>query len=143
MFFVATPTPTPPHKGSELPQRLEHALGRERHGEERRGAERAERVVDRVHDAGRRAGGAGFAGALGAQLGVGMAASLYNTAIQAIGPDAEVIAQPMIRTVLACLALWCGPEPSATYGTRVMSAEAAVLETSCARTMTGSRRPRA
>src|ERR1700731_3540620 len=38
-----------------LPERFEHALRRERHLKERLRAERAERVVDRVHDAGRRA----------------------------------------------------------------------------------------
>src|SRR5271157_3051102 len=32
----------------------------------------------------------------GAQLGIGMAGSIYNIAIQAIGPDQAVIAQPMI-----------------------------------------------
>ena len=50
-----------------LAQRLEDPLGRERHRGDAR-VERRERVVDRVHDRGRRAGGAGLADALGAEL---------------------------------------------------------------------------
>ena len=40
-------------------------------GDERRSAERAERIVDRIHDAGRRAGGASLARPFGAQFKVG------------------------------------------------------------------------
>src|SRR6516164_1525324 len=51
-------------------ERLKDALRRDRHLRDRRRAERTERIVDRVHHAARRAGGAGLAGAFGAKLGI-------------------------------------------------------------------------
>src|SRR5215210_8198943 len=42
---------------SHLAQRPQHALGRDRHGGNRRGAERTQRIVDGVHHGGGRAGG--------------------------------------------------------------------------------------
>src|SRR5215471_15679420 len=51
-------------------QCLKHALRRDRHLRDRRRAERTERIVDRIHHATRRAGGAGLAGAFGAKLGI-------------------------------------------------------------------------
>src|SRR5262249_469567 len=55
---------------ADPPQCLQNPARRERHVCERLGAERAQRIVDRVHDRTGRAGGAGFARALGARLGI-------------------------------------------------------------------------
>src|SRR5262252_10760428 len=52
-------------------QRLQNPPRRERHVRERLGAKRAQRIVDGIHDRTGRAGGAGFARALGAELGIG------------------------------------------------------------------------
>src|SRR5262245_8699429 len=54
-----------PAKRAQDPSRCERHVG------ERCGAERAERVVDGVHDSAGRASGAGLARALGAQFGIG------------------------------------------------------------------------
>src|SRR5215475_12590345 len=53
---------------ADPPQCLQNSARRERHVRERLGAERAQRIVDGVHDRTGRAGGAGFARALGAEL---------------------------------------------------------------------------
>src|SRR5262249_29837649 len=53
---------------ADPPQCLQNPPRRERHVRERLGAERAQRVVDRVHDRTGRAGGGGFARALGPEL---------------------------------------------------------------------------
>src|SRR6516225_11178006 len=60
-----------PRRLADPPQCLQNPSRRERHVRERLGVERAQRIVDGVHDRTGRAGGAGFARALGAQLGIG------------------------------------------------------------------------
>src|SRR6266511_5241374 len=52
-------------------ERVQNLARRERHVGERLGTERAQRIVDGVHDRAGRAARAGFARAFGAQLGIG------------------------------------------------------------------------
>ena len=48
--------------------------------------ERAERIVDRVHDTGRRTGGAGFAGALGPSSEWAVGVTTWPTSMSGISP---------------------------------------------------------